>query len=72
MMYITVIKPHTIRTYNHTTACTIDEFTCKSGQCIPQLAVCDEVKDCPQGDDEENCDCARNEVSKLQHSFHGT
>lgn len=45
-------------------ACTADEFTCKSGNCIPQLAVCDTAKDCPDGDDEENCDCARNEVSR--------
>lgn len=49
--------------YIHKTACSVDEFTCKSGSCIPQLAVCDLAKDCPQGDDEENCDCARNEVS---------
>lgn len=28
------------------------------------LTVCDDVKDCQDGDDEQNCDCARNEVSK--------
>ena len=53
----------TNQTCLHNVDCTNDEFTCKSGKCIPLLTVCDDVKDCPDGDDEENCDCARNEVS---------
>lgn len=51
-------------------ACTADEFTCKSENCIPQLAVCDLAKDCPDGDDEENCECARNEVSSISRQTH--
>ncbi len=41
-----------------------DEYVCKTGQCIPQLSVCDNRVDCPDGDDEspESCECARNEV----------
>lgn len=44
-----------------------DEYMCKGGQCIPQNAVCDGTVDCTvDGDDEgkENCECARNEVSR--------
>ena len=48
----------------HNVECTSDEFTCKSSKCIPLLTVCDDVQDCPDGDDEQNCDCARNEVSR--------
>lgn len=44
--------------------CTADEYRCNSGKCIPELALCDNAKDCPQGDDEQDCECARNEVSK--------
>jgi len=53
----------------HNVECTTDEFTCKSGKCIPVLTVCDDVKDCPDGDDEQNCDCARNEVSRISSHF---
>lgn len=42
--------------------CTLEEYKCKSGACIPSLTVCDETPDCPDGDDEEDCTCARNEV----------
>lgn len=46
--------------------CTADEFRCHSGKCIQDLALCDGEKDCPQGEDETECDCARNEVSKAE------
>jgi hypothetical protein len=32
-----------------------DEFTCNTGQCIPQLSRCNHVIDCDDGSDEEEC-----------------
>lgn len=43
--------------------CTNDEYACPNGECIPQSAVCDNVTDCSDGDDEQECNCAQNEVS---------
>lgn len=44
-------------------SCTNDEYACSNGECIPQSAVCDNVTDCSDGEDEQECSCAHNEVS---------
>lgn len=43
--------------------CTVDAFVCHDGTCIPFEAVCDNRADCSRGEDEHDCECARNEVS---------
>lgn len=35
--------------------CQPNEATCGNGQCIPKNAVCNNVRDCSDGSDEENC-----------------
>lgn len=35
--------------------CDADEFTCLDGRCLPMHYKCDTKKDCPAGEDEENC-----------------
>ena len=35
------------------TACS--EFECRKGPCVDRSWLCDGTKDCPKGDDEENC-----------------
>ena len=36
--------------------CTVDDFECPSGECIPYELRCDGNNDCDDGSDEENCD----------------
>ncbi|XP_053339071.1 basement membrane-specific heparan sulfate proteoglycan core protein isoform X5 [Clarias gariepinus] len=36
--------------------CSSDEFSCRSGACIPQHYVCDNRPDCPDMSDEINCE----------------
>lgn len=35
--------------------CEINEFTCKSGECIALGLYCDSIQDCTDGSDEVNC-----------------
>ena len=42
--------------YSGDTTCSLTDFTCKSGQCVPQEARCDLIQDCQDGTDEEACD----------------
>ena len=36
-------------------SCAANEFTCPSGECIASNSRCNLVKDCNEGNDEENC-----------------
>lgn len=43
--------------------CKPEQFTCSSGQCIPQGWICDDSEDCKDGSDEQNCTkCPKGEV----------
>lgn len=35
--------------------CSIDEFSCVTGECLPMSRVCDRTPDCPLRDDEHHC-----------------
>ncbi|XP_050696401.1 serine protease nudel-like isoform X2 [Eriocheir sinensis] len=39
--------------------CPAGRWACLSGTCIPMGSVCDGVKDCPGGEDEEDCSCCK-------------
>ncbi|XP_031339670.1 sortilin-related receptor-like [Photinus pyralis] len=39
--------------------CSHNEYQCTSGECIELSWVCDGSRDCPQGEEEENCDGIR-------------
>ncbi|VDK17457.1 unnamed protein product, partial [Anisakis simplex] len=46
-------------------SCPHDQKACQSGHCLPHSRFCDGRKDCPDGDDESNCNhpkCASNEL----------
>ena len=35
--------------------CTAAQFTCSNGQCVPLSARCNNVNECNDGSDEQNC-----------------
>ena len=35
--------------------CTVAQFTCANGQCVPISARCNNVNECSDGSDEQNC-----------------
>lgn len=35
--------------------CTVGEYTCNNGKCILRHGVCNDIDDCGDGSDEENC-----------------
>ena len=39
-----------------TKGCASNQYTCRSGKCIPLTSVCDGSKDCPDSGDESNCE----------------
>lgn len=41
----------------HSIACGDEEFECYDGKCISMDKVCDEIKDCESGEDEESINC---------------
>jgi hypothetical protein len=36
--------------------CNATQFQCASGDCLDPLVVCDDVDNCPAGDDEQDCE----------------
>lgn len=48
-----------------TEECSDEEFKCPTGECILRMAVCDAYADCSNGEDELDCECARNEVGLM-------
>lgn len=52
------------------TRCHHDEFHCPSGKCIPELFRCNRHYDCPNGEDEFNCDRYTKECPRGQFSCH--
>lgn len=52
---------------NHRTCNETIEYKCKStGECIDRSLLCDNFKDCPEGDDEQNCDQDCNQHNKFK------
>lgn len=50
------------------TKCTKNEFKCLDSTCIPAQWRCDNIKDCRDGDDEENCKfCERDEFKCIEN-----
>ncbi|XP_037924227.1 low-density lipoprotein receptor class A domain-containing protein 3-like isoform X2 [Hermetia illucens] len=39
--------------------CSLSEFQCDSGECIPGTKVCDGHPNCPEGEDEDDCEPIR-------------
>ena len=35
--------------------CTTTQFTCSNGQCVPLTARCNNINECADGSDEQNC-----------------
>lgn len=47
------------RHYLNDSACLWLEYKCKDGKCINKEWLCDGIKDCPNGDDEEAKSCGQ-------------
>ncbi|KAK8747660.1 hypothetical protein OTU49_016520, partial [Cherax quadricarinatus] len=64
----TTAMPTTAATHS----CQEDQFQCNTGSCIWETWVCDKDKDCPGGEDEENCHqtstCVDLEEFQCRHS----
>ena len=43
-------------------------WTCGNGNCIPGLALCDEIDQCGDNSDEENCTSKENLCNKSKYS----
>lgn len=53
--YYFIIKNKNISRFSIFIECRSNQFKCNLGACIPLTATCDGNKDCPTGEDEENC-----------------
>ena len=51
--YVCVIQDYT-KTLK-LTGCAENEFTCKNGQCLPMVRRCNQIVDCEDKTDEDNC-----------------
>ncbi|KAM6162719.1 MAM and LDL-receptor class A domain-containing protein 1 [Erethizon dorsatum] len=49
--------------------CSVDEFTCASGQCIAQESVCDSRQDCCDGSDEAPSTCSNHLTCDFESGF---
>lgn len=59
------------RCINSNSSCQSSYFTCTSGKCVPQLAVCDSVDDCIDGSDELPlvCGTCLNKIICILHAL---
>ena len=58
LMILTILECNKGNPYNITlklSGCADDEFTCDDGQCIKMGDRCDQILDCRDDSDEENC-----------------
>merc|ERR1711976_326608 len=39
----------------HGAGCAPDQFVCGSGDCVDRRGLCDDSRDCPDGEDEKHC-----------------
>ncbi|XP_050415154.1 very low-density lipoprotein receptor [Patella vulgata] len=46
---------HKLLTAERASECSSDKIRCKNAYCIPKTYVCDGANDCPEHDDEQNC-----------------
>ncbi|XP_037924226.1 low-density lipoprotein receptor class A domain-containing protein 3-like isoform X1 [Hermetia illucens] len=49
----------TMNSFNSHEECSLSEFQCDSGECIPGTKVCDGHPNCPEGEDEDDCEPIR-------------
>lgn len=67
---VTTVPPARPDAPSHT--CKTDQFSCSDGTCIWESWVCDNDKDCPKGEDEDNCHqtqtCAERKGFTCHHS----
>ena len=41
--------------YSFLTGCSATQFTCSNGECVPLTAICNNINECTDGSDEQNC-----------------